>query len=640
MAKKFKKNKKKNDKSDEIESKDNYVSFNKDENQNQNIDDDEMDELETQRLVMEKRKKKGKSGGFQSMGLSYPVLKAILRKGYKVPTPIQRKTIPLITEGKDVVAMARTGSGKTAAFLIPLFEKLKIHKAQSGARGLILSPTRELALQTLKFAKELGKNTNLKFCCVLGGDNMEKQFASLHDNPDIIIATPGRLLHVVVEMNLKLLSVEYIVFDEADRLFEMGFQEQLNEILTRLSTNRQTLLFSATLPQTLIDFTKAGLSDPVLVRLDTESKLSENLKTVYLNCREDDKIGILLHLLKLKIQPEEMTVIFVPTRHHVEYLKDVLEISDIKCTYLYSSLDQFARKNNVYEFQKKRVKIMLVTDVAARGVDIPMLDNVINLNFPSKPKLFVHRVGRVARAGRSGTAYSLIGPDEAPFMHSLHLFLDKPIKFPQANMSPDEDGIFGCVPQTFIDEEAESLNQWHFSNVDLQNMKKVCKNAYKQYIKSREAPASESVKKMKELLQNKLDVHPIFNSSSLTNDIEKRNDLLNSIKNYKSNTTIFEIGKTKKNCAYEIMQAKRKMFDKIVNKSKNLNDSLKSENIIEESKSFKDNEFYLNYQSTTHYSEKGLELEKPFNAEMASAAFDISGDDVDTMKKSKNMLKW
>lgn len=186
------------------------------------------------------------------------------------------QTIPLILEGNDVVGMARTGSGKTAAFLIPLFEKLQGIKSSHTTigpdarikypRAIILSPTRELATQTLIFFKELGKFLNLKVVSILGGDSMESQFAALHDKPDVIIATPGRFMHICVEMELKLDGVQYAVFDEADRLFEMGFGEQLNEILRRLPENRQTVLFSATLPKLLVDFTKAGLRNPVLVR--------------------------------------------------------------------------------------------------------------------------------------------------------------------------------------------------------------------------------------------------------------------------------------------------------------------------------------------------------------------------------------
>lgn len=169
--------------------------------------------------------------------------------------------------------MARTGSGKTACFLIPLFEKLKARSAKAGARALILSPTRELALQTLKFMKDIGRFTGLRSAVILGGDSMDDQFSAIHGNPDIIVATPGRFLHVCVEMDLKLSSIEYIVFDEADRLFEMGFGEQLADILNRLQDTRQTLLFSATLPKVLVEFAKAGLGDPVLIRYNNIYKI-------------------------------------------------------------------------------------------------------------------------------------------------------------------------------------------------------------------------------------------------------------------------------------------------------------------------------------------------------------------------------
>jgi ATP-dependent RNA helicase DDX54/DBP10 len=313
-------------------------------------------------------KKTKKSGGFQSMGLSWQVLKSVLNNGYKIPTPIQRKAIPEILLGKDVVAMARTGSGKTAAFLIPMFQRLQKSKPNNGPRALVMSPTRELALQTFKFTKQLGKYTDLKAAVILGGDKIEDQFNIIHENPDIIIATPGRFMHIILEMNLKLQTIEYVVFDEADRLFEMGFQEQLNEILHKLKQdNRQTLLFSATLPQSLVEFAKAGLQQPILIRLDIESKLSENLKLAYVQCRHDDKLALLNILLK-KISIEgKQTIIFVSTRHHVEFIKDLLVHLGYSVTYVYSSLDQAARKINIAKFQNKLSDILVVTDSAARG---------------------------------------------------------------------------------------------------------------------------------------------------------------------------------------------------------------------------------------------------------------------------------
>jgi ATP-dependent RNA helicase DDX54/DBP10 len=268
-----------------------------------------------------------------------------------------------------------------------------------------------------------------------------------------IIATPGRFLHICIEMNLKLSSIEYVVFDEADRLFEMGFKEQLNEILHKLpSENRQTLLFSATMPQSLVEFARAGLQNPVLIRLDVESKLSDKLKLAFFQCRIEDKLAILVYLLNNVIkavknpsdtqemegkQRLEQTLIFVATKHHVEFLKSLLDTLGFNASYAYSSLDQTARQINIAKFQAKKTAIMIVTDVAARGIDIPMLDNVINFNFPAKAKLFVHRVGRVARAGQYGSSYSLVTNDELPYMHELHEFLTKQIRFASDDMEPD-----------------------------------------------------------------------------------------------------------------------------------------------------------------------------------------------------------
>jgi ATP-dependent RNA helicase DDX54/DBP10 len=218
-------------------------------------------------------KRKTKSGGFQSMGLSKAVFGGVMKMGYKVPSPIQRKVIPLALMGRDVVAMARTGSGKTAAFLIPMLERLGEHSTTVGVRGIVLSPTRELAQQTMDFLVKLGKLTTLRASLIIGGHNIENQFDALASNPDVVVSTPGRLLHLLMEVAEFTLAVaQVIVFDEADRLFEMGFKAQLTDILQRMPPARQSMLFSATLPRVLIEFTRAGLRDPEFVRLDVESK--------------------------------------------------------------------------------------------------------------------------------------------------------------------------------------------------------------------------------------------------------------------------------------------------------------------------------------------------------------------------------
>uniref|UniRef100_A0A6Q2XMQ1 ATP-dependent RNA helicase DDX54 n=1 Tax=Esox lucius TaxID=8010 RepID=A0A6Q2XMQ1_ESOLU len=641
-------------------------------------------EPDTRELVRAQNKKKKKSGGFQSMGLSYPVFKGVMKKGYKVPTPIQRKTIPVILDGKDVVAMARTGSGKTAAFLVPMFEKLKAPQAQTGARALILTPTRELALQTMKFTKELGKFTGLKTALILGGDRMDDQFAALHENPDIIIGTPGRLMHVVMDMNLKLQSVEYVVFDEADRLFEMGFADQLQEIIRRLPDNRQTLLFSATLPKLLVEFARAGLTEPVLIRLDLDSKLSELLKLGFFHLRMDDKPALLLHLLRNVVKPQEQTVVFVATKHHVEYLKELLTSEGIECAYIYSALDQTARKINIGKFVHRKAMVLIVTDVAARGIDIPLLDNVINYNFPSKAKLFLHRVGRVARAGRSGASYSLVCTDEIPFLYDLHLFLGRPLQLATPEHHPGtsySDGVFGRVPQSILDDEESQLITAHETSDDLQNLRRIADNAYKQYIKSRPMPSPESIKRVKNTELPGMAVHPL-----LGHDPEFY------LGTYFQ--TIFEINSNSKTNASVVMRAKRSRDSRLVDKfthkrgiqaaegschvpvtplpsmhhmagqedseeedlqgvfsevvgGKRRKPHGDGENERPDSKKTKrtgrDEENYIPYRPKDFNSERGLTLGAEgtaFEQQASTAVLDLMGDEGERLNQHKHMMKW
>lgn len=645
-------------------------------------------EPDTRELIRAQNKKKKKSGGFQSMGLSYPVFKGVMKKGYKVPTPIQRKTIPVILDGKDVVAMARTGSGKTAAFLIPMFEKLKGPQAQTGARGLVLTPTRELALQTMKFTKELGKFTGLKIALILGGDSMNDQFAALHENPDIIIGTPGRLMHVVMEMNLKLQSVEYVVFDEADRLFEMGFADQLQEIIRRLPDARQTLLFSATLPKLLVEFARAGLTEPVLVRLDVDTKLSDQLKLSFFHLRLDDKPALLLHLLRNVAKPQEQTVVFAATKHHVEYLREVLTAEGIECAYIYSALDQTARKINIGRFVHRKAMVLLVTDVAARGIDIPLLDNVINYNFPSKAKLFLHRVGRVARAGRGGTAYSLVCPDEVPYVFDLHLFLGRPVQLAVPEHTQDADGVFGRVPRSILDDEESQLLAAHENSLDLENLRRVSENAYKQYLKSRPIPSPESIKRVKNTEFSSVAVHPLLGSGLEKMELD-RLTMVDSIKGYKAKSTIFEINSNNKTNASEVMRAKRSRDSHLVDKFLKARAEVKAEmpvttitrteakptededeeredleNVFSDvvggkrrkqddeadkpkskksRRSGKDEEFYIPYRPKDFNSERGLSLGgdgSSFEQQASSAVLDLMGDESNTLNQHKSMMKW
>lgn len=486
--------------------------------------------------------KKAKMGSFQTMGLDKDLLKGLSRMNYKTPTPVQRKALPIVLAGMDVVCMARTGSGKTCVFLLPMLQKLKSHDPKSGVRGLVLSPTRELAMQTFKFARDMGKFTDLRIVSIVGGDGMESQFESLSSRPDIIIATPGRLMHQLREISsFKLKSMKYLVFDEADRLFEMGFAEQLSEIIRECPQDRQTLLFSATLPKMLVQFTRAGLRDPQLIRLDTDVKMSEELRIAFFTVRSTEKVAALLYILRKIIPKDQLTIIFTATKHHSEFLHGVLEAVGISSTLVYGSMDQDARTENLRKFRNGDVTCMIVTDLAARGIDVPLLNNVINFHFPCTPKLFVHRCGRAARQGRIGYAMSIIEPEEMAYVADIHAFIGKPISNEFHTISSDNNTVGGLVPigigQTrksndtydlitmspdylhtgilpndVLDSENEFLKQLLGDNSTLKALWRVCENAMIQYRRTRPEATHVGVQTAKKLIKSGYisSIHPLI----------------------------------------------------------------------------------------------------------------------------------
>ncbi|MCJ1472371.1 ATP-dependent RNA helicase dbp10 [Lambiella insularis] len=544
-----------------------------------------------------------KGGGFQAMGLNANLLKAITRKGFSVPTPIQRKTIPMVLDGQDVVGMARTGSGKTAAFVVPMIEKLKGHSAKVGARALIMSPSRELALQTLKVVKELGRGTDLKCVLLVGGDSLEEQFGFMAGNPDIVIATPGRFLHLKVEMGLDLSSMRYVVFDEADRLFEMGFAAQLTEILHALPQSRQTLLFSATLPKSLVEFARAGLQEPNLVRLDAESKISPDLQSAFFSVKSAEKEGALLHILhhiikvptgqtdvarnvkqeasgsskkrkrgeSNEVKPNESptahsTIVFTATKHHVDYLAALLRLSGFAVSHVYGSLDQTARKMQVQDFRSGMTNILVVTDVAARGIDIPVLANVINYDFPAQPKIFVHRVGRTARAGQRGWSYSLVRESDAPYLLDLQLFLGKPLVLGRAAENSTnyvENVVLGSLVRDSMERSCEWVTKLLEDEIDLSALRSVAGKGEKLYLRTRNSASSESAKRAKDVINSKgwVELHSLFNGETDTAEIE-REKMLARVSGFRPLETVFEIGKRgAQGETAEIMKKRREAID-------------------------------------------------------------------------------
>ncbi|CAA7261609.1 unnamed protein product [Cyclocybe aegerita] len=668
-------------------------------------------------------------GKAQVTGLHPSLLRSLTLQGYRIPTPIQRLSIPalLTTPPRDLVGMARTGSGKSLAFMVPLVQRLGgRHLSTFGARALILLPTRELALQILKVGKELArgfhrnrgdhagdkfeedskKGESLRWGLVVGGENLDEQFEMITSNPDVIIATPGRLLHLVVEMDLDLKSIQYVVFDEADRLFEMGFEVALNEILGRLPTSRQTVLFSATLPKSLVEFAKAGLQDPKLVRLDAESKISTDLRMAFFSVKQAEKDACLLALLrdvikvpfgsthteineegskkgKLKYSghftASHQTLIFAATKHHVEYLLQILTIIGYAVSHIYGSLDQAARTLQMDQFRRGVTTILVVTDVAARGLDIPVLENVINYDFPQGARVFVHRVGRTARAGRQGWAWSFITNPELPYLLDLQLFLGRPLVNDVAEESDQvytESLVLGNFQREKIDEDVEYIRSLDVLHHQLPTLREVMKRGHTMYERSKGKASLQSYRRAKGmtkdpkwfLANSDSGIHPVLlrgpSARARRESEEARKQLLRVVNSFTPAETVFETGSKASSETATLMKERRKALGKSAQRalaSTVQNDGsdedatpdmreteMANEDEIvavfgatDKARSSRDKEFYMSHYQKDAMTEKGYSLNdgaSSFVTQAQNVTFDLTNDEGKAQRSNK--LTW
>jgi ATP-dependent RNA helicase RhlE len=352
---------------------------------------------------------------FAALGLSPATLAALGRAGYVTPTPIQAKTIPPGLAGKDVIGCAATGTGKTAAFILPIVERLAKDRSKKGVRALVLAPTRELALQIEEHARNFGSPHQVKSVAVIGGVGMGAQKDGL-SYASLCIATPGRLIDHLNEGNVTLANVEILVLDEADRMLDMGFKPQLTRILAKLPKQRQTLLFSATMAGEVADFAKHSSKDPVRVEVSRSGQTAERATQCVFEVGQNEKTPLLLSLLS---RGDESTLVFTRTKRRADKLTKALTRGGHAVERIHADRSQNQRKHALDGFKSGKFRVLVATDIAARGIDVADIGHVVNYDLPHVPEDYVHRVGRTARASASGHASAFCAPDEVPLLRDI-----------------------------------------------------------------------------------------------------------------------------------------------------------------------------------------------------------------------------
>lgn len=364
---------------------------------------------------------------FQHLNISQSTLKALSEKEYNTPTPIQQQTIPVVMKGKDVIGIAQTGTGKTAAFAIPLIEQLgtlrKNSREKRQIKALILTPTRELAIQIDEAFAEYGKYSDLKHTVVFGGVKQKPQTDKLSSGTDILIATPGRLLDLIKQGFVRLDSISSFVLDEADRMLDMGFIHDIKRLLPLLPKKKQTLLFSATMPKEIIDISKQILHDPARIEVAPVSSVVDTIEQRLYFVEKPNKIELLVDVLNK--ERDKSVLIFSRTKHGADKIARILNKRQIDCNAIHGNKSQNARQLALSNFKSGKIRIIVATDIAARGIDIHNLEMVINYDMPDIPETYVHRIGRTGRAGNSGVALSFCTNDEKIMVKNIQQLTGK-----------------------------------------------------------------------------------------------------------------------------------------------------------------------------------------------------------------------
>ena len=364
---------------------------------------------------------------FESLGLSKKLLQAVESEGYTTPTPVQEQSIPPLLAGRDVLGVAQTGTGKTAAFALPVLQVMSrsIPQGKRYIRALILSPTRELAAQIGERFSAYSENLNLNHKVIFGGVNQNPQVRALQKGLDILVATPGRLLDLIGQRHIDLSRVEFFVLDEADRMLDMGFIRDINKVLKLLPKRRQNLLFSATMPSSIADLAGSFLYNAVKIDVSPKEITVDRIEQKIMFVRKADKRRLLVQIIKS--QKVKCGIVFTRTKHGANRLVKQLDQSGISAAAIHGNKSQGARTKALAGFKEGRIPILVATDIASRGIDVDGITHVFNYDLPNEPESYVHRIGRTARAGRSGVAYGFCDNSESGYLVGIQQLIGSEI---------------------------------------------------------------------------------------------------------------------------------------------------------------------------------------------------------------------
>ncbi|WP_102349555.1 DEAD/DEAH box helicase [Bacillus sp. Marseille-P3661] len=345
---------------------------------------------------------------FHELGISEKVMKSIQAMGFEEATPIQAETIPVTLQGKDLIGQAQTGTGKTAAFGIPMIDRIETNNPN--IQGIVVAPTRELAIQVAEELNKIGRFNGIKVLPIYGGQDINRQIRALKNRPQIIVGTPGRLIDHINRKTIRLQSIRIVVLDEADEMLNMGFIEDIESILKEVPEERQTLLFSATMPDPIRKIAENFMSDPVLVKVKAKEMTVPNIEQYYIEIQEKKKFDVLTRLLDM--ESPELAIIFGRTKRRVDELSEALNSRGYAAEGIHGDLTQAKRSSVLKKFKTGKIEVLVATDVAARGLDISGVTHVYNFDIPQDPESYVHRIGRTGRAGKQGLAYTFVTPRE------------------------------------------------------------------------------------------------------------------------------------------------------------------------------------------------------------------------------------